>query len=143
MSAYIVQPETINRIVTFLSGLRYQQDGIYCHLHSPIAFENLDAPEWHARQQALAEEMLDLNVAAVRARYLDRRADYFNREAHGFVTMLVEPWQVLKSLDCFLYQCSEGDIPKHELFCKLDKFRTDLARVLASDTAEYKAAKWA
>ena len=50
--------------------------------------------------------------------------------------------QVYKSLQCFLYQCSEGDIPKSKLFQGLRRLEHNIANQIISNMPEYNKAQW-
>ena len=50
--------------------------------------------------------------------------------------------QVLKSLDCFLYQCSEGEIDKNPLYIAMDKIRNALKSEIINELEGYKLAVW-
>jgi len=50
--------------------------------------------------------------------------------------------QVLKSVDCFLYQCFEGDVPKKKLYKALQKIRVVVAIDIIENSKKYQKAKW-
>jgi hypothetical protein len=88
--------------------------------------------------------MFQLNIDAVNARYGIGEAEKFRELSYHYKLALPVPLaQVLKSLQCWLYQCSEGTIPGTGLY-KL--FDTDVQMYLMSkiiDTLpEYQRAKW-
>ncbi len=136
MSAYIVQDETINRIVSFLHDLEFQNE-------SPLMYLRPYWPRMSDEQCVeLATKLYNLNASAVGQRYPNSVAEPV--EAFPFrYTLKTTDIQMLKHLDCFLYQCSEGDVPEQDLFQKLDDVRTALARILITSTPEYNAAAWA
>jgi len=139
MSAYIVEDTTINTVVTFLyakakrtpwrqANARLLEAGIAC--------------EGYGQARELAQAMHALNVQAVNARYelTDDPGDFKfkcgNAEAKPF-------HQVVKSLDCWLYQCTEGNVPQtSKLYKAMVDIRDLLCRCYVISSREYKAAKW-
>lgn len=139
MSAFIVSDKTINRIVTFMS----RQDG-----NDELDFGSLKSPLTEAFSKkafskiAYAERLLAMNVEAVKHRYGDRAQDMLPDEPYQFAHVKASPTQVLKSIACLLYQCSEGDVPACEEFKRLHEYEQDLAGCIATSTPEYAAAEW-
>jgi len=96
----------------------------------------------------LADAMLAMNIDAFRQRYgikallvedLDR-IDLDKRNwgpLAGFSRV-----QMYKSLQCFLYQCSEGDVDEKPLYKTLSAIRELLAPSVNEDSPEYEAAEW-
>lgn len=52
------------------------------------------------------------------------------------------PWQMLKTFECYLYQCSEGDILKSELYNELVHAKNDYVKYLISKIPDYSDAVW-
>ena len=50
--------------------------------------------------------------------------------------------QAFKSLQCYLYQCSEGDVPDSEFFKEVDKFQGQLANKIITKLPEYEGMIW-
>jgi hypothetical protein len=48
----------------------------------------------------------------------------------------------MKLLRCWLYQCSEGEVPETALFKAFAELSNTLAQVVVSELAEYEAAPW-
>jgi hypothetical protein len=135
MSAFIVDDLCIRRILTGFERAEYQTEGLYCTIRPPRP--TVGNEERHATARAL----LEMNVEAVNHRYAhngEQPVPAFREGPAGEVT----DWQVLKSLDCYLYQCSEGDIPKSEFYKAVTNFRNALRAALVSQLPEYEAAKW-
>lgn len=53
------------------------------------------------------------------------------------------PAQQLKTLECFLYQCSEGEIPKRDLYKRVQRRIRRLERDLIEAIPAYRDAEWA
>jgi len=127
MSAFVVEDITINQIV---AGMALDD--------LPPSFRNQVEDK-----RALAEAMYALNLRAVRSRYDD--ADKAGMVPVTFVyhtVMPQAPIRRLKSLGCWLYQCSEGDVPETALYQAMEKYRDRLAYRIATASPEYEAAPW-
>ena len=130
MSSWQVTDKSINRLISFFATL----DG--------KKFGYVTSPFGKTGQQSLARDMAKMNLDALESRYPD--ADH-QATAIRFVEdneWINKPFQAFKSLGCFLYQCSEGNVPEHALYKKLRELEGDLARGLISITSEYEAAIW-
>ena len=95
-------------------------------------------------EEHLGQTMFQLNIAAVDARYGKGEAETFRKLDYRYELDLPVPLvQVLKSLQCWLYQCNEGDVPTTALYGLFD---TDVQMYLMSkiiDTLpEYQHAEW-
>ena len=139
MSAFIVADKTINNVVNWL-----QREIDHLSL-IPDKLQKLgvDTTEdgWAER---LGYAMFQLNINAVDARYGNGEAKKFRKLDYRYqVTIPVPLVQVLKSLQCWLYQCSEGAVPETGLY-KL--FATDIQLYLMSKIIErlpeYQKADW-
>ncbi len=133
MSAFVVQDKTISIIVSWL----YSGD-------KPTTFRNdlqnvgidTSSDRW---DHQLAQNMLDLNIAAVNQRYDSQDESY----PVDYRYVLTNDVQVYKSLRCWLYQCSEGDIPEHDLFKVMNGAIKDyLSYKIISVLPQYDQAKW-
>ena len=147
MSCFMVEDSTIGRIAGTLANVCHCRQGPFMYIRnagSAFGFhEGLDDVTRSQGEDALAQSLYALNCEAYGARYEGRHGEPIPKKHFEDQESGRDPWQVLKSLDCFLYQCSEGDIPEEStLYQKLAKVRDDLARVLASSTPQYESAKW-
>ena len=116
MSAYIVEKKTIDRIVTYL-------DRKYHGAENP---------------NQTGQRLWNLNTKAVDQRYDEKipvELYKFSPEPCGKV-------QLLKSLHCFLYQCSEGNVPESELYRDVDRLSNNLAVEIIDAMPEYQSSEW-
>ena len=93
----------------------------------------------------LGEAMFQLNVDAVNARYGEGEAAKFRPLNYQYLPSFafVSRVGVYKALTCWLYQCSEGDVPQRPLFRFFDEqVRPALADTIISDLPEYERADW-
>lgn len=154
MSAYVVSNETINKI---LAGLEYTK---WKHMDYPRAPKSLYGkeygPEFEPEQLAQSgRDLLALNVRAVQARYSDLAkktatavvAEFnLDNEAGEFVYVAgshtPKPVELFKALQCFLYQCAEGDVPSDPLYEELNDWANSIARHIVYQSDEYEKATY-
>jgi hypothetical protein len=138
MSAYIVEPETINKVVTFLNA--QSRDFSHVMHKSDYDLTNFDD------LQRLAEDLYLMNCDAVDGRYGKGTAanDEANKPTHTFrfTPGGVEDIAAYKSAQCLLYQCSEADIPDRPLYQLLYNLVHAIAHHIIRQTPEYNTAKW-
>ena len=98
-------------------------------------------------RENLTDAMLALNIDAFRQRYGVRIfiqdldcIDLDTRRWHPLQAL--SNVQFFKSLQCFLYQCCEGDADEKPLYKTLDAIRGLFAPFINEDSAEYDAAEW-
>ena len=146
MSAFMVSNETLSEIADFIEA--------YCLVgYNGFGF---DMPNWIVSKyydvpaREIFEELAEMNIAALKARYkdyedmvgdveFDNTAILWKRRENN-----VQKWhyQLLKSLQCYLYQCSEGDVPERELYKELTEFKYCLMGYIIRKQPEYDEAKW-
>jgi hypothetical protein len=139
MSAYVVEDKTINRIVYYLQFL-HPSSNVRREL---LTVANLDAEDG---DKLLAGAMFMLNCNAVDQRYpghAKSMPDAFRPLDYGYSPLLSTQIQVFKSLRCWLYQCSEGNIPDtSDLYKVMEKVSGHMALEIVSNLPEYEAAEW-
>ena len=132
MSAFLVDTRTIDRILTWLTSEQEASGWVRCVLGEAY-------PWLEGWQTTLGQEMLDLNQLALQQRYGEKP----RRLAYAFHPAPCSTVQAFKSLECWLYQCSEGNVPERKLFKVFhDKVKPVLATVIISQLPEYEAADW-
>jgi hypothetical protein len=147
MSAFIVLPCVIDKIVSRIAksypNSIGRHDPVGSVVRAVICNPRLD-PSWEdgrAALQQLGQDMLALNERAVGCRYPDHEAgpprEYHWTERHGTADIVA-----LKALDCWLYQCSEGDCPSDPLYQTMTKLSREMARAILRESPEYQAAAW-
>ena len=142
MSAYIVEDETINRIVTALQD----GDGHGDNPPVPVPPDILKVmpagmPSADAHATAVGRSLLIMNAKAVCERYVvaaNVEPVYFYR----FRRLPVTPTEVYKATRCLIYQCAEGDVPNSEIFKALEEYAGELAQRIVKRSPEYDAAPW-
>jgi hypothetical protein len=147
MSSFIVRPETINRIVSYLSYAQGNGQIQYSNVQCLLRKYGITVEKW-IDKQALVKKLIDLNIEAVHQRYGDmsietmpgkvgqKLSDYvFQYEDGG-------PIRVYKSLQCLTYQCAEGNVPETELYRFLEDLENTIAREIVHAMPEYDKAEW-
>jgi hypothetical protein len=142
MSAFIVADKTINSIVNWLDRALEEAYGTIS-IHQKLLEQGFDASVagWAER---LGYAMFQLNVIAVDARYGSDQAKKFRPLAYRYkFTHTVPLAQVLKSLQCWLYQCNEGDVPTTALYGLFDNdVQLYLMTEIIDTLPEYQNAHW-
>jgi hypothetical protein len=136
----MVSDKCINRIVTWVKD-QERKGKVFWNISSMFrekGFEMLDKNF----EQKLAQALFQLNRKAVIQRY--GKDDEYSKKGYkfNFNCEYSSDIQVMKSIGCFLYQCSEGDVPKNSLFKLFEKIESGLAKHIVSETKEYDNAEW-
>jgi hypothetical protein len=148
MSAFVCDDKTINRIVAGLEFCKNHGDygKALPKLNKELA-EVFDTPREFGRT------LYAMNVNAVEQRYPDCVGNANNLPGQcdeegnhtPFTycpTMPGTAIQLYKSLECFLYQCSEGDVDELPLYKALEKFTDKLAHHMTRGSQAYDKAEW-
>lgn len=139
MSAFVVEDKTINRIVTFLAMDR-DVDWMRRDIVRKLGFSIAD----QAGKEKLGKLMFELNVNAVNQRYGPDEAASFRLLDYKFRTELYgNSIQVFKSLECWLYQCSEGNVPESELYQFMEHIAGQIAKGIVMNLPAYDKLAWA
>ena len=137
MSAFLVSMRTINRIVATLSLLLRSHQ--YAHAAELFAAAGIDTTQAHGKE-ALAKAMFALNQQALYQRYGDPATERF---VYQPVQVLPNLYQTLKSVECWLYQCTEGDVPESKLYQFFKTFvRVWLLEIIVHQSPAYEEAQW-
>ncbi len=139
MSAFMVEDRTINYVVNWLRR-NVEQFSFIPHRLKELGFDT-SVPGW---AEKLRQAMFQLNVEAVEARYGMGEAVKFRTLDYRFEhTEAVSLLQVLKSLQCWLYQCNESDVPETTLYGLFDtEIRLYLMDKIITALPEYEEADW-
>jgi len=142
MSAFMVSNKTINRIVTFMAKpSNFLAIAMEAPRDNKGAFGSF--PHWDTTLfcEGLGQAMHDLNVESLKHRY-DDRAEKMLGPDYEYQEETANPSQVVMSLACWIYQCSEGHVGRSKLYNAMKQFRIDLIEALFTSTAEYQDAEW-
>lgn len=144
MSAFICENTTLDRIISALQFRRNE------YARRPIEALGFDVMNGREGKQALGEALRALNVLALKQRYPDDTDDsrpgktgeltvqsYEYKSEHH-----ISDVQGYKSLECLLYQCSEGNAPNMPLFKALVQVGDQMAAGIVSRLDAYETANW-
>lgn len=132
MSSFIVSNECMNNVI---NGLFWNHEfrGMYRHTLESAGYSKSEDFE------RLADELFTLNRLAVNSRYNEV----------GLIQCFkwidnaqVNKFQVLKSLHCLRYQCSEDRADETKAFDFLNKIIGEWTDFIISSIPEYHKAKW-
>src|SRR5438105_6840714 len=130
MSAFMVKDKTINRIVTWLksevSTSHYTLDQLARKYDIDFVSDTWD--------EKLANAMFQLNCDGVNARYGEGEAEKFRPLNFKYRPEVYHSLvQVLKSLQCWHYQCCEGKVSKTKLYQFFEEVENYLALKIVMD----------
>ncbi|MHB0858817.1 MAG: hypothetical protein ACYC5M_14775 [Anaerolineae bacterium] len=141
MSAFVVEPVTLGRIVSYLNKCHYPSGTeMYAYLRLRLAQLGLDLDEPDGEER-LARALFDMNVRAVCQRYPDDAPERYT--FHWQPEPLVTRALAYQSLRCFTYQCAEGDVPESDLYQIMDQFKASVAASLAREHPTMRDLPWA
>jgi hypothetical protein len=142
MSAFIVSDETINKIVSFIDRNLYGNSIVSSEVQRALkdfGIEKIISESNEKQLNALANCLLYLNKKAVDFRY--NEVNQIN-----LIKFQDEPAseiQVLKSIHCYLYQCSEGQqFEESKLYKFIERIRDILESDIIHSLPEYEKAAW-
>ena len=149
MSAFVVDPKTINRILGYLRAQARQRQHIATN-----AKRELGACEFEFEDQEdaanLGLALYNLNIHAVSQRY---PADTLNTLPGTYLDDQLCPYlfervegvssiQAFKSMQCLTYQMSEGNVPESKLYKALETIESAICRHIVTNLPEYDKAVW-
>jgi hypothetical protein len=118
MSAWLVEGKTINIIATYLEDCREIANG-----------------------KSFAKKLYDMNAGALKQRYPNSYIDMIS-DFQGFDPTRSSKPGVLKRIHCYLYQCSEGDVPNSPLFKLIKEIGERLKNSIIEELPDYKNEPW-
>ena len=134
MSAFLVEDKTINRIVSYIQAEAEKSQWVMNKVNK-FYLDNMPLGTW----DTLAQALYDMNIEAVNCRYQEEN----DKRTVKYIPSYSDKYQILKSLKCYLYQCSEGDIDKKPLFIFLDSFvKVHLMSDIITNSEAYDMAEW-
>jgi hypothetical protein len=135
MSAYVVQDECINSIVTWLTFPRHEWERR--QVEESLTKQGTIGDRF---EEKLGNAMFELNCNAVEQRYGDGQAKEFrDLDYHWKANYHASGYAVYDRLGEYLYQCSEGDVPESsELYKALQRIYDGLAHKFFRDMRDRK-----
>lgn len=137
MSSFIVSQGCMNNII---NGIYWNHKFKDFGGHALLEARDLNKSQDFER---LANDLFKLNQKAVNGRYPATKGDSYSKvEAFKWESKTVSIFQTMKSLNCLIYQCSEGNVPNTKLYKWLEKVSDALTAHIVIDLPEYNNAKW-
>lgn len=145
MSCFIMKPESTAKIAVYVYSL-FQPGEVY------------DLPgEWRtAVYQAATENgekfseksiynaLMRLNISAYNQRYKEIGEDFadFPRNVPTAFTLKSKLPELVKLIECYLYQCCEGRTPETALYKAIEELQNETYRRIVHKLPEYDVANW-
>lgn len=156
MSCFIMNPRTIARIANYICA---HINGGYNTTHLPLEisneFKRLVSIDGIANEEKTYKELYKLNYEAFNTRYegrhtedladnLDKYAEYDNPLIGLFDHEInANHYQMFKSIECYLYQCSESEELENSIVYKeVSRLKNAIMSKIVHRSAEYQAADW-
>ena len=124
MSAFIVDKETIDKIISTISKNNYLRD-----LYSLGSYE---------QNTEFGKKLFKMNYEAVNQRYNENN----QLEDYNYSYQNCSKVEAYKSAQCLRYQCSEGNVSEWTLYKELNNIINRLASEIISSLQEYEKANW-
>jgi hypothetical protein len=139
MSAFVVTDKTINQFLFYLSNAGRESRYLISDLEKAIGMNLKNGRDF----AELGQRMFALNCEAVNQRYGPDSAKDFRTLDYAYrVEMVMTPYQALARLKCWLYQCSEGNVPETPLYKAMEQVSYEMAMQIVTRTPQYDAAGW-
>jgi hypothetical protein len=139
MSAFMVEDTTINCVVTWITRAIATPPTFYLDQLARKYAIDLVSDGW---DEKLAYAMFQLNCDGVNARYGAGEAEKFRPRHFVYKPEYTSLVQVFKSLQCWHYQCCEGEVSKTKLYQFFKEVEEYLAVKIVEDLPEYDRAAW-
>ena len=138
MSAFLVGDPTINHIADMM-------------VYGPVS-QYISPILPHLEQKECANRLKILNLESLNQRYGDNWDDVdaevsderFDKYPIRIMNKTPAPSliQSLKHVQCYLYQCNEGNVPDSPLYKDVEKLQNGLIWEIISNMKEYNEATW-
>jgi len=127
MSAYVVNSATMQAVVHAIARYASAFPG-----YALPAWPDVTAPEAGAVLSRLGTDLWTMNASAVKQRYYQAPEPALPPFRFD-PTLAPTPAQMRGSIECLVYQCSEGNVPDSRLFLALERAEADVARAINVD----------
>ena len=142
MSAYVIDDKTMSRVLKAFTACSHYGDKIAGYSAN---LKGLPEDNQIAFLLAIGNELYRANNRAVNQRYnLKNKAPKFKGKIPLFKIDATkqELCDVLKALDCLLYQLAEGDVINSLIYKQLEKIAGNIGREIARHCSEYDFSPW-
>lgn len=155
MSCFMVNPRTLARMANYICA--HINNGYNCtHITLKVSdeFKELVSNKGIASEEKVYQELYRLNYKAYKTRYegrhpadmddLDKFAEYDNPPVGMYSSKINENhYQMLKSMECYLYQCAESDeLENSIIYNEIRHFKNAIMNKIVHSLPAYDAADW-
>lgn len=151
MSAFLLSEQSMANLAETISRILICPDNYAMYSVQKLysAFASCRTGKYGDFSTKLMGKLLfEMNDHALRQRYkdewwledIDMETEY--KDFRDGTNLWNNKYQFLKSLQCYLYQCSEGDTEEWELYKALDYLVGEIKSDIISNSEEYKKANW-
>jgi len=138
MSAYIVNKESIERIATLIEYGIGQDDRLdWARRELKEIGYDVDIDKGF---QEFAQALYTMNYDAVNQRYDENSQVQIQKYEQRLRTGTI--FQDLKTVKCFLYQCSEGNVTESPLYLFIRDIERSIMNTIIDRIPEYEKANW-
>jgi hypothetical protein len=156
MSSFMMNSDTTamlaDQIINLVEHNRISRRGSDTHIKPTDKNTIIDAcRKWNQKREVpfvypvneivLYEVMEDMNAQALFERYGDDKSECVS-PYQGTIRQAKNLPEIYKALNCYLYQCSEGNVPESDLYKALRSICNTLAHCIVNDLPEYQTAVW-
>lgn len=140
MSAFIVNDDTINGLLAYIAADAADSRS---YKRAPQVLQEAGFRLDRKGLAGLASELHRLNVYGVDARYGEGQGREMTGRPFKYRQVANPgPVQAVKSLQCLIYQCAEGDVPERPLFKVLEQLERAILATIVERLPEYSKAAW-
>ena len=132
MSAYVVDDQTINDIVAYvsLSSISWRTD----HMIQDFVYLGYEFPQ---DREKLANDLFNMNCEAVDQRYGKDEWREFHPDKFVYRTQVPPTAPIAyKLIGRLKYQCTEGNVPRTDLYKALEHLHNQVAHHIARNVIE-------
>lgn len=129
MSAFLVTEKTLYNCMKAITKAQYS-----------ALYKDIDGSQ--RKFKVIFMALNSLNSLALKVRYNEEPAPGYKFCSIKYTEASSCKVQLLKSLQCLIYQCSEGSVVETGLYKKLVEVKNDLAELIVRDLPEYENAVW-
>ena len=136
--SYIVDDKTINKVVSYLYAKAKGPDSTAYPALDKMGYNLINPVDL----KRLAHAMFNLNVDAIQARYGEADGEGFPLPSFTYVFTPATQIEVIKAVECWKYQCTEGELPSTFLYKAMKQTLSLLCSDYIHQLDEYEATPW-
>ena len=154
MSAFILNPETTAALADYIDTLNYIGYDYFGYSIPRELNAALNLTTRAGNEKKIFNALYSLNVKAVNGRYNDNEPETIEKPTQ-YPTLyhprdyanghdIIKPWhyKLLKTLQCFIYQCCEDATINEPLYKALEELEKTIAFYIVQNQDDYVNAPW-